>query len=145
MTEPIQVEQVPPGLTAALRQRVLRPHQTVAELIAGTAPESIAFAAFSGGSVVGSALLTREPFPDREIDAWRLRGMATAPERQGQGVGGAVLSAAIDYVRTAGGTVLWANARTPAQRFYESHGFQTVGQIWNDPDIGPHIRMWRKV
>lgn len=141
----VQVEQVPPGMTAALRRRVLRPHQSVAELIAETAPETIAFAAFSGGAVVGSALLTQEPFPDREIDAWRLRGMATAPEVQGQGVGGAVLSAAIDYVRTAGGTVMWANARIPAQRFYEGHGFSTVGDSWNDPKIGPHIRMWRKV
>lgn len=145
MNDTVDVEQVPPGLTAALRRRVLRPHQTVAELVAETAPGTIGFAAFSGGAVVGSALLSQEPFPDGEIDAWRLRGMATAPEFQGRGVGGAVLSTVIDYVRIAGGTVLWANARTPARRFYESHGFAAVGDIWNDPDIGPHIRMWRKV
>jgi GNAT superfamily N-acetyltransferase len=141
----VQVEQVPPGMTAALRRRVLRPHQTVAQLIAETTPGTIAFAAFSGGAVVGSALLSEEPLPDLDRAGWRLRGMATAPEVQGNGVGGAVLDAAIDYVRTAGGNVLWCNARTPARRFYERHGFQTIGDPWTDPAIGPHIRMWRKV
>jgi len=68
--------------------------------------------------------------------------MATSPQLQGQGVGGSVLLAAVDHVRDASGLLMWCNARTPAQAFYERAGFAAVGDRWQLADIGPHIRMW---
>ena len=38
-----------------------------------------------------------------------------------------------------------SNARTPAVRFYERHGFAVVSEEWDEPDIGPHVRMERPV
>ena len=51
--------------------------------------------------------------------------MATAPELQGQGVGTRVLRTAVDLVASAGGTLIWCNARVSALGFYERAGFRT--------------------
>ncbi len=29
--------------------------------------------------------------------------------------------------------------------FYERSGFATRGKSWVDPEIGPHVAMWREV
>lgn len=71
--------------------------------------------------------------------------MATADGWRGKGVGAQVLAAALEHVEAAGGGLVWCNARTPAARFYERAGFQVIGEPWDDPEIGPHVRMWRAV
>jgi GNAT superfamily N-acetyltransferase len=134
-------------LTQPLRHRVLRSHVT------GTVhwdddEHTVAFAARTvDGEVIGTAVVRPEACPWRpdRPDAWRLRGMATEESTRGAGIGAAVLSAVIDRVSTHGGGLLWCNARTPALRFYERAGFTTHGEEWHDPDIGPHIQMWRDV
>jgi GNAT superfamily N-acetyltransferase len=144
----ISVERVAAELTYELRQRILRPHEALYQLrlpgdddpLAGT------FAARTAdGTVVGTAIVLPQECPWRPDDegAWRLRGMATAPELRGHGVGSRVLRAAIDHVSVHGGRLLWCNARIPAVRFYEREGFRTHGDEWADPLIGPHIAMWR--
>lgn len=142
----MRVEQVLPGRTLALRQQVLRPHQTVAELAAlPVVSGTIAFAAFDDCAVVGTALVLPEPLPEKpgRSGAWRLRGMATAPERRGQGIGAMVIAEVITQLREQGAELLWCNARTPARAFYERAGFAVIGEPWVDPAIGPHVRMWR--
>lgn len=142
------VERVPPAATYALRRRVLRPGQPV-ESVHFPVDDDPATAAFAArgpdGTVVGSAIVYPEPCPwapDRP-GAWRLRGMATEPGRRGHGIGARVLAAALDHIVRQGGRLVWCNARTPAQRFYERAGFVTRGDGWIDPDIGPHAAMWR--
>jgi GNAT superfamily N-acetyltransferase len=146
----LRVETVPAKLTYALRQRVLRPHQRVDEVATpGEAgPDVTHIAALTpDGEVVGTAVLIREPFrlmPNRD-PAWRLRGMATDPARQGHGIGGRVLRHAIGCVSLRGGGLLWCQARVPARRFYERAGFAAVGDEWVELDLGPHVAMWRDV
>ena len=149
------VTQVQVGETLALRQAVLRPHQTLDEvaLPGDDDPATVAFAAVDpqGGvlSVARVALegatfpiegLVREGTPE-----WRLRGMATQPDARNQGIGSAVLQTAIAYVASQGGGLLWCHARVPATGLYRRAGFTTYGEEWLDPDIGPHIVMWRSV
>ena len=146
----ITVERVHAAVTYPLRQRVLRPGQTVraARFAIDDDPATASFAArTSDGEVVGTAVVYPEPCPwlaDRPR-AWRLRGMATVPERRSQGIGALVLQAALDHVRDAGGGLVWCNARVPAQGFYEGAGFRAHGSPWDDPEIGPHIAMWLEV
>jgi predicted GNAT family N-acyltransferase len=71
--------------------------------------------------------------------------MATAEGLRGQGVGAQVLRATIAHVVLEGGHLIWCNARTPARRFYEREGFRVEGEQWLDPEIGPHVAMWRPV
>lgn len=144
----MRIVRVDVASTLALRQRVLRPHQTPAELAAESlaAPEAAYFAAFEAGDepvAVGAIRRSATPWPSGARDPWRLTGMATDPERRGRGLGAAVLAAALGHAEQAGGDLVWCNARTGALRFYERAGFVTVGEPWTDPMIGPHVRMWR--
>jgi GNAT superfamily N-acetyltransferase len=146
----IREHRVDPALTYALRQRVLRPHQQAEDLrLPGDGdPDTGTFAALTAdGEVAGTATVRPEPCPWRpdEAGAWRLRGMATAPELRGRGIGERVLAAALDHVAIHGGALVWCNARTPALSFYRRAGFETFGDEWVDPEIGPHVRMWRPI
>jgi GNAT superfamily N-acetyltransferase len=146
----ILVERVAPAVTHPLRRRVLRPGQpaAAARLAADSHPDAAAFAARDDdGVVVGTAIVVPETcpwLPDRDR-SWRLRGMATDERWRGTGIGTRVLAAVLDHVRRTGGTLVWCHARVPARRFYEQAGFVAVGDEWVEPDIGPHIRMWRDV
>src|SRR5690242_4905789 len=122
--------------TLALKQRVLRPHQTIDELARECAGlvDLACFAVVEEGRVLGTATVHREaaPWAPGDTPAWRLRGMATEDDRRGEGIGAAALAAAIDHVRVHGGGLLWCNARTPAVAFYERAGFRTRGEPWDD-------------
>lgn len=140
-----RVERVDPEVVRPLRQRVLRPHQTVAEQVfAGDAdPRAAHFAAYADdGEVIGIASITPEGGPG----AFRVRGMATDPERgRGTGAGGALLMACVEHARAEGAARVWCNARTPARGFYERYGFVAEGEEFTLPDIGPHVLMSRPV
>lgn len=147
-SDDIDVVLVPPAETYELRGRVLRPGAPPerVHLAADDAPDVAAFAARNAaGTVVGTAIVYPEacPWAPDRPDAWRLRGMATAEDRRGRGVGRLVLDAVLAHVAAGGGTLVWCNARVPARRFYERAGFVPHGDEWIDPEIGPHIRMWR--
>lgn len=139
----MRVERVAPDVVRPLRQRVLRPHQTVAEQVyeGDDAPGAAHFAAYDdAGEVIGIASITPEGGPG----AWRVRGMATDPSKgRGTGAGGALLLAALDHARAAGATRVWCNARTPARGFYERYGFAIEGEEFELPQIGPHFVMSR--
>lgn len=136
-------------MTLPLRQRVLRPHQSLDQvaLPGDDDPESGHFAVLEDGEVIGTASVRREspPWAPGAIPSWRLRGMATAFEWRSRGVGAALLAAVVDHVRSHGGGLLWCNARTPAVPFYRREGFAIRGDIWVDPDLGPHVAMERTV
>lgn len=146
----IIVERVPPEVTFDLRHRVLRsgmPADSV-RLPADEHPDSAAFAARTAeDEVVGTAIVAPEPCPwaPERSDAWRLRGMATAEDRRGAGIGARLLEAALAHAAAEGAALVWCHARTPARRFYERAGFRAHGAEWVDPDIGPHVAMWREV
>jgi GNAT superfamily N-acetyltransferase len=146
----VTVERVLPAETYPLRQRVLRPGQPVQSVRfpVDDDPATAAFAARGpDGTVIGSTIVYPEPCPwarDRP-GAWRLRGMATEPGRRDHGIGARVLAAALDHIVGQDGRLVWCNARTPAQRFYERAGFVTHGDGWLDPDLGPHVAMWRSL
>lgn len=149
------VEQIDPYASVWLRQRVLRPHQTYDEVLAETdVPELFAIGALVERSLVSCVVAHPEPFPAsgaaagapaERSGAWRLRGMATDPEHRGHGYGAAVLDRVLDELRLRGVEVVWCNARTTAEGLYRRAGFVVTGEPWNDPLIGPHVRMWREL
>ena len=141
---------VPAEATFALRQRVLRPHQSVAAMaLAGDEdPATLHLGALDDdGEVLGTLRL--EPaacpwFPDR-TDAWQLRGMATAEHLRGRGVGTELVATAVRHVAVSGGGLLWCNARVPAEVFYTRAGFTATDQRWDDALLGPHVGMVQDV
>lgn len=147
------IEQVPAPATYALRQRVLRPHQSVAEMDfpGDQDPDAGHFAAFDAGvrEIIGVVSVVRQAPPrsvrddDNGAGWWRLRGMATVERRRREGVGRALADAVAAHAMAQRGTGLWCNARLAAVAFYRTVGFETSGDAWDVADIGPHIKMTR--
>ncbi len=147
----ITVRRVAVEETYPLRAEVLRnggPPEA-ARLAGDDDPGVATYAALDAEEgLIGCVGLFPEACPDlpgHPGRGWRIRGMATADGWRGKGVGAQVLDAALDHVESHGGGLVWCNARTPAKRFYERAGFEVIGEPWDDPEIGPHVRMWRAV
>lgn len=145
------IQRVPIERTFALRKAVLRPYLSADEPYScpdDHLPETVALGAITADDrVIGVARISPEPppFDAAHERSWRLRGMASSPEVRNQGVGSALLSGLIAHVVGAGGGILWCNARVPARGLYERGGLQQWGEVWEEPDIGPHIVMWRNI
>ena len=135
------VRMVPLEATRPLRQRVLRPYMTLDALAAHEPEGSVAAAVLDGAEIVAVGLIG----PEGEPGAWRVRGMATAPEARGHGAGAAIITALADHAIAQGATRLWCNARVPARAFYERAGFVVVSDEFELPQIGPHLVMERIV
>ncbi|MEO3427810.1 GNAT family N-acetyltransferase [Pelagibius sp. CAU 1746] len=143
--------------TFELRRAVLRPWMTPAEAAAPyiAADDHFHVGALQGGKVVSTAGFMAEAQPDyTEVFGpaqWRLRGMASDPSVQGKGLGGRVLEFGVEELarrlaaRGEDGAVVWCNGRTVAQTFYERHGFQAIGALFETPRTGTHYVFWRKV
>jgi ribosomal protein S18 acetylase RimI-like enzyme len=102
----------------------------------------------AAGTVIGTVAVLREPHPTLAFDhatTWRIRGMATAEGYRNLGIGAALMTAALAHAADHGGRTVWCNARVPALSFYRRAGFATVGDAWDEPDIGPHVVMWRSI
>lgn len=135
------VEEVPVAATRPLRHSILRPHQTIEEIAAHEPPDAFAVGAFDGPELVSVGFVAAEGGPG----AWRVRGMATAPDARGHGAGAAVLDALVRHAREQGATRVWCNARTPARSLYERAGFVPTSGEFELPQIGPHFVMERNI
>jgi len=133
----LTIRSVPPAQTRMLRQRILRPHQTVEELAAHEPSGTFAVGAFDGDELIAVGFVG----PEGEPGAWRVRGMATAEHARRRGAGKAVLDALVAHAAVHGATRVWCNARTPARSFYERAGFVVTSEEFELPDIGPHVVM----
>jgi ribosomal protein S18 acetylase RimI-like enzyme len=132
-----RVRAIPLEQTRALRQAVLRPHESVEQMALSEAAGTIALGAFAAGELVSVGMIA----PDGEPGGWRIRGMATAPAARGKGAGSAVLAALIEHARSQGAQRIWCNARTPARSLYERAGMRVVSAEFELPQIGPHVVM----
>lgn len=130
--------------TYALRHRVLRPHQTIEDVQFPNDrnPDSFHLGTYIGEHLIGVASFYRERH--EELMGWkqyRLRGMATHPDLQGQGVGKRMLRFALEHLRAQQADLLWCNAREGAAAFYERLGFRIHGPLFDIPGVGPHYIM----
>lgn len=146
----MEIRIVDGAATKELRRAVLRPTWPIGSPMHGDEnPDAIHFAAVDDdGTTIGTCLILPRPYPPRpdEPGAWQLRGMATAPERRSQGIGAAIVDAAIGTAKQRGGRLIWCDARTTAVPFYRAHGFTAEGAEFLHAESGiPHYRMWRMI
>lgn len=135
----VDVARARPAELIDLRHRVLRdgrPRAT-AHFEGDDEPTARHWTATHDGEVIGVVTVLARPFPDGDGPVWQLRGMATSPAWRGRGVGAALLSA----VEAEVGEPIWCNARTSASGFYARHGWHAVGETFEIPAVGPHVRM----
>ena len=102
------------------------------------APETIHVGGFLDDRCVACASIMRRDLDGRP--GRQLRGMATAADLRGRGIGAALLRFAEQQV---GPDELWCNAREHAVGFYAGHGWRAAGAVFEIPGVGPHVRMVR--
>ena len=125
----------------ALRHAVLRPGlPRESAIFAGDHDATTRhFAAIFNGRVVCCASLMRSEWEGGP--AWQLRGMATAQEFQGAGLGAALLCEMDAFVEANPPAAMWCNARTSAAGFYEKQGWEIRSEEFMIEGVGPHHKM----
>lgn len=138
----IDLRVIDPAESVPLRRAVLRGGRDRPPL--GDDAEGRYLGAYDGQHLVSTGNIRAEDCPGREgTSAWRVRGMATEPAYRGQGLGTRILDALVSHAEREGAEVVWANIRPAAQSLYARAGWSPVGEPWDDPEIGPHLRMDR--
>jgi len=106
-------------------------------------PTTHHFAAVKNNQIIACATFLRRPFDGEP--GWQLRGMAVRANLQGTGVGKQLLEFAESFVVSRGESkLLWCNARVPASAFYVRQGWTIVGDPFEIPTAGPHVKMLKK-
>ena len=133
-----EVRPIPATATRALRHEVLRPHQPPATIVYAHEehPDTLHLGAFAEEELVGTGTI----HPDGD-GVFRIRGMAVREGLRGAGIGAAILEGLVAHARSRDAALVWCNARTPARTFYARAGFVAVGEVWDEPHLGPHVRM----
>lgn len=134
--------------THPIRHKMLRPNGTLEDCIFQGDNDELTFhlGAFVEKKLVSVASFYFERsdrFPDQY--QYRLRGMATLPEYQGQGLSSSLLRTAFPVIKQNQCTLLWCNAREKAMGFYTKVGFAPTGDFFTIPNIGKHILMSIKI
>ena len=134
--------------TYALRLRVLRPGGT--EEDCHWANDRLEGGFHLGVHIGEHRICIGSFYPEKHPDLkgwkqYRLRGMATHPEFQGQGAGRRLLAFALEHLKARHADLLWCNARMVALPFYTNLGFTVQGPEFDIPGIGPHHLMWRRI
>lgn len=130
--------------TTNLRQLTLRQNQKADELIypGDFDNDTVHFGAFINSELVGIASIYKEQLKDNnQTQSWRLRGMATTEEVRGKGYGKDLMNKCIAHIISRNGKLLWCNARTTAEKFYEKFGMKRTGEIFYPENLGPHVVM----
>ncbi|MEM1356470.1 MAG: GNAT family N-acetyltransferase [Planctomycetota bacterium] len=104
----------------------------------------------ASGAPVSVASLYREGVSERAVDlagrpGVRIRGMATLPGHRGLGYGRSLIERGRAEMAALAGDVAWCNARTTASGYYERVGFVVASEVFELPDIGPHVVMARPI
>jgi len=76
---------------------------------------------------------------------YRLRGMATLEGHRGKGLSSSLLKTAFPIIKQNFCQLLWCNARTGAQGFYQKVGFEKIGEEFDIKEIGTHVLMYKKI
>lgn len=131
--------------THPLRQTVLRGDtpSTSVRFAEDDWPGTMHLGVRDGDAVV--AISTWIPRPFNDEPAVQLRGMATAPDVQGHGVGALLLESGCDRAATVA-PLVWARARDTALQFYLRHGFEVDGEGFIDEHTAkPHHLILRRL
>jgi GNAT superfamily N-acetyltransferase len=140
----IEIREVSAEAVRPIRQQVLRPSQTIEEMIWAhdLEPSTKHFAALDGERIIGIVTAYPAEMPEKpDKRGWQFRGMATLPDVRGQGIGKALITKCLEAAN--GAELLWCDARISAMPFYEKLGFQKIGESFEKPMAGPHWRMYR--
>jgi len=130
-----------------LRSRVLRPGQSL-DLCKFTEDHfatTFHLGVFVGSTIVsnGTFMLNQNTDLPTAKNPYRLRGMATDLNYQGQNLGSALIQHAEIILKNKNCDLLWFNAREKAFSFYQKNGFTPHGEMFDIHLVGPHKVMYK--
>jgi hypothetical protein len=141
-----EVREISAATTLPLRQIVLKPflHSDDCGNPGDLDPSTFHLGLFQANALLSVGTFLNEPHVYFSAgNPFRLRGMATAPKYQGQGLGQILLQQGVTLLRKKQCDLLWCNARLKAFKFYEKMGFFYKGEFFDLDRIGPHKVMYK--
>lgn len=142
----IEVKQVPANEVLPVRQTVLRQGKPLAEAIFehDGHPDTFHLAAIKEDTIIGVVSFIKTEHEEfAQNHQYQLRGMAVLPDFQNLSIGNKLLQKGEETLQHKHVTLLWCNARLKAVNFYKKNGFNTHGNEFNIPEVGPHYLMFK--
>ncbi|GHE33644.1 GNAT family N-acetyltransferase [Sphingobacterium griseoflavum] len=134
MLEELLIEQVTAAVTWRLRQVVLYPAGTLADVMIDGDFEATHFGAYHDNNLVGVISLFAAG------DSLQFRKFAVRADYQGKGVGTALLRRVFAYAKEWEITLIWCHARLSAISYYERVGMHQEGIPFERNGVG-YVRM----
>lgn len=132
--------------TFDIRKKVLRENIPLPYVFDGDYDnDTIHLGAFIDDVHVGVASFMKVQLEGFKGQHYQLRGMATLPNYQGQGIGRALLQSAEEILKGLKCDMIWCNARLVAQIFYEKNGYHILGEEFQINHVGPHYKMFKNI
>lgn len=97
------------------------------------------FVAYIDDKPVGAGRIN---YPKKETA--KIERMAVLEKARGQGIGGKILEAMLNFLADKNITEITLDAQCHAKGFYERFGFKQDGEIFDEVDI-PHVKMRKKI
>ncbi|MBD1380283.1 GNAT family N-acetyltransferase [Metabacillus arenae] len=142
----MNIKQIKPEDTYEIRQKVLRPNQTINECKyeGDEFKGSFHIGAFAHEKLICIASFYHQAHLEIEGSCqYRLRGMATLEEFRNLKAGSNVIYFAENLLKKQGADVWWCNARTDVEAYYQKLGLCKKGDVFNIDPLGPHIIMYK--
>lgn len=143
-----EIKEIKPEDTYNIRQKVLRPTQTVKDVKyeSDTFKRSFHLGAFKDEKLISVASFLQENNPAfEEINQYHLNRMATLEPYRGQGAGGELLHAGEKTLKRRHARLLWCSAKFPVSNYYTRFGMREYGEVFVIDYIGPHKLMYKKL
>lgn len=142
----IQIKEINAEDTYAIRKTVLRKNMTLTHKMPGDYDsDSVHLGVYDENRMVCTGSFMKNNRDEFTGHQYQLRGMATAEGSQGKGYGRMLLKNAEDLFKDRGIDLIWCNARVSALEFYKKSGYETIGDVFDVPQIGPHYVMFKRI
>lgn len=144
----LTIQEISTEETYPLRHRILRAGRPIEDCVlpGDDDPTTYHLGALDSERIVSIGSFYEAAHPEIPGERqFQLRGMATDESYRRQHLGTRLLEHGMEIARQRGGDVLWCNARSNVAGFYLSQGFIQVGEEFDIPTVGPHLRMYKKL
>ncbi|GLV65320.1 N-acetyltransferase [Bacillus mycoides] len=144
----ITVKHIDASETYLLRQKILRPNQSLknCKYLSDYEIDSFHLGAFLNDKLISIASFSKELYPDLQTGIhYRLRGMATLPNFRNQRAGTSLIRKAEQILQERGASTLWCNGRITVTDYYKRLGFHEHGEIFEIDTLGLHKVMYKEI
>ncbi|HDR7792931.1 TPA: GNAT family N-acetyltransferase [Bacillus luti] len=144
----ITVKHIDASDTYLLRQKILRPNQSLEDCKYSSDYETDTFhlGAFLNDELISIASFSKEIYPGLPTDVhYRLRGMATLPNFRNKHAGSSLIQKAEQILQERNANILWCNGRITVADYYKRLGFHEHGEIFEIEPIGLHKVLYKKI